>query len=270
MKYILLSIMGFLIFSTSCRQRVTNLNYGNPDKKVIFLHHSTGNNVWYGDLLLTKQKLFGRDTCQVPRLLKKYNDKIGINISIEEQYFPKGNPYPWQNDPYDYYNIWVKNAGNTPYMEEPTLELLTEKYDLIIFKHCFPVSNILEDDSVADVNSSKRTLSNYKLQYSALKEKLLSFPSSKFIIWTATALVESQTNEAEALRAREFAYWVKNEWDQPFDNIYIFDFRELETGGGLYLKPEYASGVSDSHPNSILSSLAAKSLVEKIIEVINE
>ena len=32
--------------------------------------------------------------------------------------FPKPNPYGWNNYPYDYYNIWVKNAGEELYMEE--------------------------------------------------------------------------------------------------------------------------------------------------------
>ena len=48
---------------------------------------------------------------------------------IEEKIFPKAEPYGWNNYPYDYYNIWVKNAGEQPFMEEPTLEILTKEYD---------------------------------------------------------------------------------------------------------------------------------------------
>ena len=36
--------------------------------------------------------------------------------------FPKASPYGWHNYPYDYYDIWVKHAGNEPYMEEPSME----------------------------------------------------------------------------------------------------------------------------------------------------
>ena len=59
-----------------------------------------------------------------------------------------------------------------------------------------------------------------------------------------------------------------DEWNTPGDNIEIFDFREIETDGGLYLKPEYAVGDLDSHPNISFSALAAESFVNKIIEVV--
>jgi len=69
----------------------------------------------------------------------------GTNYTITEQFFPRKELYGWNNYPYDYYNIWVKNAGDQPYLNEPTLEILTRQYELIIFKHCYPVSNINED-----------------------------------------------------------------------------------------------------------------------------
>ncbi|MEA1896091.1 MAG: hypothetical protein U9N53_00345, partial [Bacteroidota bacterium] len=236
------------------------LKYKDPDLKILFLHHSTGRNIWYGDV--------NENMCMVPRLLKEYNDQQGTKISIEERNFPQGNPYSWNNYPYDYYNIWVKHAGDKPYMEEPTLEILTKNYDIIIFKHCFPVSSILEDDQLPDIDSEKKTLSNYKLQYIAIKEKLLEFPQTEFIIWTGAALIESQTNIVEAKRANEFADWVKNQWNETNDNIHVFDFRDIETEGGLYLKPEYAAGTNDSHPNKMLSIKAARLFVKKIVNAI--
>ncbi len=259
MKNLLITSYLIIMFS-SCNTIVSDLKYKDPDLRILFLHHSTGKNIWYGDV---KENM-----CMVPRLLKEYNDQHSIKISIEERNFPQGNPYPWNNYPYDYYNIWVKHANEKPYMEEPTLEILTKDYEVIILKHCFPVSKVLEDDQLPDINSEKKTLNNYKLQYIAIKEKLLEFPQTKFIFWTGAALVESQTNEAEAKRAKEFAVWVKNKWDSPEDNIEIFDFREIETEGGFYLKSEYAIGTSNSHPNVKLSTKAAKLFVDRIITVI--
>lgn len=207
----------------------------------------------------------------VPRLMKEYNESTGNRIAIEERYFPSGDPYPWKNYPYDYYNIWVKHAGNEPYMEEPTLEILTKEYDIIIFKHCFPVSEVKEDDPEADIESEKKTLANYKLQYLALREKLYEFPKTNFIVWTGAALLESVTNEEDARRADEFFNWVKGTWDQEGDNITIFDFRKLETEGGLYLKPEYSEDPSwDSHPNRKISTIAAREFVNTIIEVLEQ
>ena len=61
----------------------------------------------------------------------QYNAENGTNYRIIERAFPSGKPYKWKNYPFDYWNIWVKNAGYKPYMEEPTLETLTQLFDVI-------------------------------------------------------------------------------------------------------------------------------------------
>ncbi len=76
------------------------------------------------------------------------------------------------------------------------------------------------------------------------------------IIWTGEALVESATNDTEAERERDFD-WVKTTCDETGDNIYIWDFRNLETGGGLYFLPENAASTSDSHPNATIDASIA-------------
>jgi len=78
----------------------------------------------------------------VQKYFKNYNKKNNTDYFITEMPFPKSNPYGWKNYPYDYYNIWVKNSGDEPFMEEPTLEILTRDYNVIIFKHCYPVSRM--------------------------------------------------------------------------------------------------------------------------------
>jgi hypothetical protein len=265
------SIFLFLILMIllpSCKEPITQIKCDNPAVKVIFLHHSTGRNVWYGDVKRGKSFGFKQPVCMVPRLIDEYNKTASKKISIEERNFPSGKPYPWNNNPYDYYNIWVKNAGSQPFIEEPTLEILTKQYNVIIFKHCYPSSQILEDDGKPDVNSEKLTIANMKLQYDSLKAKMHEFPKTKFIVWTGAALLEKSTNKAEAERAKGFFEWVKTEWDETGDNIEIFDFRNIETEGGLYLKPEYSADPSwDSHPNRKVSAKAAELFVQKIIQV---
>ncbi len=127
--------------------------------------------------------------------LINYNKENNKNYLIKEIAFPKAAPYGWHNYPYDYYNIWVKHAGNEPYMEEPTLEILTRQYQVISFKHCFPVSNIQPDKDSADINSDYKSLANYKLQYAALRDKLHEFPDTKFIVWTGAALAKGAVSE---------------------------------------------------------------------------
>jgi hypothetical protein len=265
----------FLIPINSCTQKEKI-----SDMNIIFLHHSTGGVIWQG----TKASLVTRAArkisprlagivgmkARLPLLVERYNKDYNKNYLIEEKAFPKESPYGWRNNPYDYYNIWVKNAGNEPFMEEPTLEMLTKKYQLIIFKHCFPVSNIQPDQIPADISSEYKSLSNYKLQYLALRDKLHEFPDTKFILFTGAAQVKSSISEDEAGRAREFFRWVTDEWDLPGDNIHLWDLYALETEGGLYFKDAYAVSENDSHPNVKFASSAVQLLFNRIIDIIEK
>jgi hypothetical protein len=109
-------------------------------------------------------------------------------------------------------------------------------------------------------------VANYKVQYEALKTKLRAFPQQRFILWTGAALRQADTNEQQAQRAKAFFDWVKGTWDEPGDNIFLWDFWQLETEGGLYLTPENATG--DSHPSASFAAKAAPLLGRRIVEVI--
>lgn len=240
-----------------------------PEKtRIAFLHHSTGQNIWVGNTSKIAYKLFRKG--DVEKWFAQYNRQYKTNYQIDSIFFPKATPYGWKNYPFDYYNIWVKNAGVKEFNQEPTLEILTRTYKIIIFKHCFPGSNILPDTGMPDVNSEEKKLENYKLQYLKLKEKLASFPDTKFIVWTGAALTKDNTSEDSAKRAQNFRNWVIHEWDRPDDNIFIWDFFDLETEGGLYIKPEYAMNPGNSHPNRYFSAKAAPQFCEKIIEVLED
>jgi hypothetical protein len=224
------------------------------DMNILFLSHSTGTCIWNGG---------------VESWFQEYNEKNGTDYSIKKQDFPKMAPYGWGNYPYDYWNIWVKQAGDDPYMREPTLEMIAQKYDVIVLKHCFPGSAIQPDKDAPDVSSSEKTLENYKAQYTSLKEKFVQFPDLKFIVWTNPALVKNVTNESEAIRAQEFYRWVMDTWDESGDNIFIFDFRHIETGGSLYLPESNAVSSTNSHPNEEFSKTTAPIFCQRIVEVIN-
>lgn len=232
---------------------------GEPETKgaesamILYLHHSTGGVVWKGG---------------VPEWLGKYNAENGTQYQAEERAFPKAEPYGWANYPYDYWNIWVEHAGPEPFQEEATLEMLTPDYDVIVFKHCYPVSNVEEDMGTGDVTASDKRLENYTRQYEALKEKMRQFPDTKFIVWTGAALVEGKTPEAHGQRARQFFEWVRDEWDEPGDNIFVWDFYELETEGGLWLKPEYAAGPGNSHPGEEFAKGAAACFGQRLVDVL--
>jgi hypothetical protein len=96
-----------------------------------------------------------------------------------------------------------------------------------------------------------------------------SFPNTKFIVWTGAALTEATTSPEEAQRTREFFDWVKAEWDQPGDNIYLWDFYQLETEGGIHMKTSYASGLRDPHPRPDFAGKVAPLFGQRIVDVIN-
>lgn len=247
--------------------------------RIIFLHHSTGNVIWNGGEEATKivqftgrisSKLadFLNKNAQLPSLFREYNKNFAKNYIIKDNFFPKTSPYGWNNYPFDYYNIWVKNAGDKPFMEEPTLEILTKDYKVIIFKHCFPVSNIKKDLDEPDINSDIKTISNYKLQYNALRDKLHQFSDTKFILFTGAAQVKDAITEEETVRAKEFYKWVVDEWDLPSDNIFLWDLYGLQTEEGLYFKDEYAVSSADAHPNKEFAARVVPLLFNRIIDVI--
>ena len=261
----------FIVLLISC-----NRKENDSETRIIFLHHSTGLNIWGVENSIATSVAFRvnlfynfiGNRAALPLMFKKYNEEQNTNYRIKKRPYPKKRPYGWYNGPYNYYNIWVKNAGDKPYMRQATLEMLTRDYDVIIFKHCYPVSNIRPDEESADINSTHKSMANYKLQYEALKNKMHDFPDTKFILFTGAAQVEMHIKEDQALRAKEFFRWVREEWDQSGDNIYLWDLYTLETEDGLYFKEEYASAPDDSHPNAEFSSRVNKLLFKRIIDVI--
>ena len=245
--------------------------------RIAYLHHSTGGNIWDGG---------------VRESITAWNAAHGADYRISELTYPAtdgghsrlvryvgprfgyrlahllGPYYPWANYPYDYWNLWVARRGGARDRGEQSLDDLVASHDVIVFKHCYPVSGIVADEGTPSVSSPEKTLANYRLQYEALKARLHELPSKKFIVWTGPALTEASTTVEEARRAKEFSDWVKGTWDEKGDNIFVWDFYSLETQGGLYLRPEYADGSADSHPNATFSRTVAPYIARRIIDVI--
>lgn len=244
----------------------TAMTSTNRSVRIGYLHHSTGEVVWNGGL---------------PAFIHAWNRAHGTDYRITSVTYPAttggwppllrrlARTYPWANYPYDYWNLWVKHTGSSRDRGELNLDDLVQDFDVIVFKHCFPVSRVQpEGASPPSVSSQEKTLANYQLQYQAIKGRLHQFPEKRFIVWTGAALPESSTNAAEAGRAREFFEWVKGSWDEHGDNIFVWDFHALETEGGLYLKPDYAADGKDAHPAPSFARKVAPLIGQRIIDVI--
>lgn len=242
--------------------------------RIVFLHHSTGKILWKGG---------------IPQFIRAWNAAHGTHYDLTEMNYPSAvgghtrlsriipgrildkfihNRYPWDNYPYDYWNLWVAHTGEHRDRGELNLDDLVRAYDVIVFKHCFPVSRIKADDGSPSLSSPKQTLANFQLQYAALKVRMHQFPQTRFIVWTGAALTQASSNVEDAERARQFATWVKETWDEKGDNIFVWDFRELETEGGPFLKTENAQLPNNSHPSKAFAAKAAPLLGQRIVDVI--
>jgi hypothetical protein len=251
--------------SSGSRARLEGKSEMRGAIRIAYLHHSTGANIWAGG---------------VADFIQAWNEAHRTEYRITELVYPAtlggrprflrhlGQRYPWANYPYDYWNLWVAHAGKERDRGELNLDDLVKEYDVIVFKHCFPVGRIAADQGPPTVSSEAKTLENYKLQYDAIKARLRQFPEKRFIVWTGAALVEQSTTPEQASRARQFFDWVKGTWDEPGDNIHVWDFNVLQTDGGLYFKNEYAASKGDSHPNPAFSRTVAPLIGRRIVDVI--
>ncbi len=244
----------------------------SQNDSAIFLHHSTGNNVF--------------SEGNVTAWTNDFNTGNGTKYYIKERSYPN-SPWPWSNYPYDYWKLWIDGACNNNDAGIECLESIAQDYELVIYKHCFPGAGIAEPDNDPDIASSKKTFENYKLQYRALRNMMDNMPTQKFMIWTLAPLHRLATNPDQAGRAHEFVEWVKNDFltedGKEHPNVYIFDFYGLvaqldtnTTDGDLYcLKYEYEGShtKSDSHPNTAANEYVgpffARAVVNALADTLN-
>ena len=239
------------------------------NEKIIFLHHSTGEGVYYEG--------------EVPEWIDDYNYNHGTSYLISERNYPD-SPYDWANYPYDYWNLWINKTCDSTNPNIECMETLALNYDVIIFKHCFPGAAIDEDSGSPDVSSSIKTLENYKEQYRALRKMMDNYEDNAFIVWTLAPLHRLATNESESARAKQFVDWVNKEFltedGKSHPNIFIFDFWSIvaeddinpSPGKTNCLKYEYEGShfSSDSHPNYDANQTAGPEFARTIVDTVAE
>lgn len=115
--------------------------------------------------------------------------------------------------------------------EAPFSELVAN-YGVIVIKHCFPSSDILEDIGKADPASPRQSQENYQAIYRLLRDMFDKNPNTLFIVWTLPPrhrLFEPSggSQDANAARATAFSNWLKGDF--------------LKEGG---IHPTFISGIS--------------------------
>lgn len=219
----------------------------NDITTVLYLHHSTGERIWRGG---------------IPKLLAQEDRNRSSHCRIVEHAYPHG-PYPWRNDPYDYWNLWVRHRGGKGHLGQATLDHLAGHWDVIVVKNCFTTSMMTTEGT----SPKSKTLTNYRRHMSDLKALMHEFSDTTFLVWTPPPLVEAVTTPQAAGLTEDYTRWLRQEWDEPGDNIHLWDFRAIAATDG-YLRPEYAASPRDSHPNAALAAHAAPLFVRRLTDVI--
>jgi hypothetical protein len=216
--------------------------------KMVFLHHSVGDGILYEGGL--------RDSLLEIGILVKgatYGDAVGQDTDINH-WVPK-----FQSDMDRI--LRFKSHPDRYYSD-------AELNDIVMFKSCYPNSNITSDGTLpGDPNSSEKTLANYKATFVALQEDLRKQPNHLFVYLTSPPLAPSKTTPENARRAREFNTWLLTEYLPQYkettglDNLAIFDLFDVLADKDNVLKAEYRTQrEGNSHPNAEGSKVAAAAI----------
>ena len=252
-RIIYLTIVFLVIFSGQ--------NFGQTRfRSGIFLHHSTGRNIWGPN---------GSST-SVPDEITTYNTNHGYTgseeCSLNEQWFPSVHG---DNE----WSTW-HHLFDSDYTDEDVWPIINAN-QIIVIKSCFPSSAMSGIGSPSDtVAYTTKSVYNYKWHWRHILRIMENHPEHFFVIWTNAPLVAASTDDNEAYWANEFCTWAKDTLAEGLDpeygafpkNVYVFDFFHKLAGTDYKLKPEYAVGTTDSHPNSAATELVAPQFVREVFD----
>jgi len=229
---------------------------GTPADRVMFIHHSTGQNI------ILEGALRG--------FISDLNAQNGTNIEFWDH---SQNAYGITNGDgarlYRNYNIPDDNTDPDGLnklwtTDNAARDSLMANFDTIAFKPCYyPTSYITTDAG----------LLHYKQMYLEMMDFFDQHPEKTFIIVTPPALHQFRNSLAIAARARNLAEWLAcDEFLNGHPNVKTFDYFDLiaepDENSDMYnmLAYEYERDHdgSDWHPNEAASILAAPVMAEYI------
>ena len=242
--------------AVSQRGAVTASDHGNYTN-VIFLHHSTGNNLieqgGVRERLTQAGYSFWDHSYNYQGLRDPAGKYTGYSYSV-----PGDN-----TDPDGLMRVFAQQVYGLPVN---TLSALLQ-HDVIIFKSCFaPANNI----------KTEQQLETYKIWYLGMRTVMDQYPDKLFIVVTDPPLNPAETNPEEATRARTFANWLKSdEFLKGHPNISTFDLYGLLAEESVtatdanMLRSIYRDG-GDSHPNRTANETLAPLFTNYILQAIQD
>jgi len=217
--------------------------------RIIFLHHSTGENLinqgGVREGLTARGYEFWDHGYNSDGLRGPDGASTGRSFDVPDD----------NTDPDGYAAIFSQPLHDPP---DNTFSHLMQ-YDVIAFKSCFPTSNIGDDEQ----------LNQYKSYYRVIRDRMDQFPHKLFIVFTPPPQVPGSSNPDEARRARAFANWLKSDdYLAGHPNVVTFDFFDLLAGADNFLRPEYRVSNDDAHPNERANQTIGPILVDFVDQAI--
>ena len=225
--------------SSSTRLAADNPNPPASTVKLVFLHHSVGDDWLHRDMGDLGNQLGGNNYFVSDTYYDWGPDDIGSRTDI-------GNWWEWFRGPDSgTYTAAVYQTGNqhseyTRPMADPGGE-----NQIVMFKSCYPNSHLgggPNDPPVAgpnplrgeDSGSSHHTVGNAKGIYNDLLQYFATRQDKLFVVISAPPLVPNETDTAHAANARAFNNWLLNDWldGYPYRNVAVFDFYNVLTSNG--------------------------------------
>ena len=224
------------------------------DTRMVFVHHSVGRN-WLNEGGL-RDSLVSRG---IAVRSVTYGCPIGENTDMRD-WLPKFRDHLEQIIRFD-------QAPDIPFGG-------TEENDIIMFKSCYPNSEIAADGSEpGDPNVPTATVTNYEAVLGSIEPFMAEHPHKLFIYVTAPPLASEATTPESAARARKFNQWVASEFVKQYtaqtgkDNLRVFDLYDvLSDPTTNCLRESFKTASGDSHPNRAGSRAATKAFMKFLDE----
>ncbi len=232
-----------LPFQVVAAPPITSARHDRPGNtvKLIFIHHSTGEN-WLSDdngelgIALENNNYFVSDT--------NYGwgpDSIGDKTDI-------GDWWLWfrGSSSHTYLNaLYTEFRQHASYSRRATDPDPSRQNEVIMFKACFPNSQISGNpgDSPTtgnnplrgqDAGSAAMTVANVKGIYNDILTYFAAHQDKLFVLIASPPLAKNATDAAHAANARAIADWLTSKWlaIYPYKNVAVFDFFNVLTSNG--------------------------------------
>lgn len=257
---ILVRILAAVFLSSLVLCRASAFCAAPPEKpaKLIFIHHSCGEN-WLADGNGGLAKALQSNNYVVSDTNYGWGPySIGDRTDILN--WPEW--FTGQNSPTILKALYGESNPNSPYRR--TLKNPGGENRIIMFKSCFPNSNLAGSPGDGPAAGSDLTVGAAKAVYNDLLSYFKTRPDKLFIAITAPPVQDG----SHARNARAFNTWLTTEWLKKYTgkNVAVFDFYNVLTGSDNHHRLTdntidyitdrgkntlyYASSRDDDHPSS--------------------